>query len=154
MKIKDYQMIKEARVNRNRGLIIGLILIVAIAAIAWFMLRPTSTDTTANQNASDQPAATQPSETPAPPPTVTYSGNGFSPSSVTIKPNQKVTFTNKTSSTIQPSSDPHPQHTDNPELNVGTIAAGGSKSITPQKTGSFGMHEHFNPSNTLKITIQ
>lgn len=55
---------------------------------------------------------------------------------------------------MQFASDPHPQHTDDPEMNIGAISAGQSGSFFANKKGTWGFHDHLNPSMTGKITIQ
>lgn len=111
---------------------------------------------------SQRPSGT-PAATPSPAPntqnaqaaaTITYSANGFSPATTTIKSGQSVTFKNTSSSEVQVDSDPHPIHTDNEDLNVGTIAPGQSKTVVLTKKGAFGFHNHLNPGNTAHITIQ
>ena len=147
----------------KRSTIAVLVLIVAVVVglLVWLAVRPDTNDSSDSQeqaaSETTQPAPAPVSE-PAPPQanvvTVAYDNNGFSPTTITVKSGQTVNFANKTSSTIQPSSDPHPQHTDNSELNAGNISGGSSGTITPKRAGSFGMHDHFNPSHTLNITVE
>lgn len=134
------------------AIIVAVFIILGIGI--WLVARPKPEATTEVAKPTPPPATEQPAQPPAGAIVVSYDDNGFSPAKATVKSGQTLTFTNKASSDIQPSSDPHPQHTDNPELNVGNIAAGQSKSITPTKTGTFGMHDHFNPSHTMSITIE
>lgn len=146
--------------NRSLVIIVIPILIGILAVVAWINRPMDDSNASTSQQTTAQPAPTpdhqQASSQPdaAKSTVVIYDNNGFNPSSATIKSGQAITFKNKSSSTIQPSSDPHPQHTDNPELNVGMVAAGQSKSITPTKIGSFEMHDHFKPGNTFTITVQ
>ncbi|HUC20279.1 MAG TPA: hypothetical protein VMR98_02165 [Candidatus Polarisedimenticolaceae bacterium] len=143
--------------NRSTSIVLALILILVVGVGAWLATRP-------KDDTSSRPSTTQttpPPATPTPTPpasaagsTITYDNNGFNPSAVTVKAGQTLTFTNKSGGTIQPSSDPHPQHTDNAELNVGSISKGQSKSVTPSRTGTFGMHDHLNPSHTLTVTVE
>ncbi len=86
--------------------------------------------------------------------TITYSNEGFSPALTTIKAGDIVAVVNSSTSELQMESDPHPGHTDNSDLNVGLISAGESNNFTATKTGSFGFHNHLNPSDTAKITIE
>lgn len=86
--------------------------------------------------------------------TITYDSSGFSPASVTVKSGDKVEIKNTSSNDVQVQSNPHPLHTDDPDLNVGVISAGQSTTFTVTKTGSFGYHNHLDPSQTGKITIQ
>ncbi len=85
--------------------------------------------------------------------TITYDGNGFSPANVTVKSGDTVTVKNTSSQDVQFDSDPHPVHTDDPDLNLGSVAPGQSGSFKVTKTGSFGYHNHLDPSQTGNITI-
>ncbi|MSU76026.1 hypothetical protein EXS54_00945 [Patescibacteria group bacterium] len=86
--------------------------------------------------------------------TVRYGDNGFSPATVTVKAGSSITFINESNQSINPSSDPHPTHTTNPQLTVGTIDAGESKTITVTKVGQWGVHNHLNPSEKLTVIVQ
>ncbi|HEX7260077.1 MAG TPA: cupredoxin domain-containing protein [Candidatus Saccharimonadia bacterium] len=148
--------------NRTASIIVGLILVVVIGVAVWLATKPAANET--SQQSTSESQTTPPAATPQPAAdqpasestvvTVNYDNNGFNPTTITIKSGQTLTFVNKTSSSIQPASDPHPQHTENPELNVGNVSAGQSKSVTPKKTGTFGMHDHLNPSHTVAITVE
>ena len=85
---------------------------------------------------------------------VDYSDGGFGPGTIMVKSGQMVMFSNKTSSTIEIDSNPHPQHTANTELNVGAIAAGSSKSVTLTRTGKWFIHNHLNPSVNGTIVVE
>lgn len=86
--------------------------------------------------------------------TITYSTNGFSPSSVTIKAGQAVEFKNTSPATVQVNSAPHPTHELFPELNLGSIVAGQSKTATLTKTGTYKYHNHLNPSENGTIIVE
>src|SRR5262245_1320536 len=58
---------------------------------------------------------------------IIYTDEGFQPAELTVKAGTTVTVKNNASDSLQFDSDPHPQHTDNVELNVGFIAKGESK---------------------------
>ncbi len=86
--------------------------------------------------------------------TVTYSDNGFSPSSVTIKAGQSVEFKNSSASAISVNSDPHPTHTLYPELNLDRIDSGQSKLATFTKPGTYTYHNHLDASMRGTIVVQ
>lgn len=86
--------------------------------------------------------------------TITYSNSGFSPSLTTVKSGDVVAVTNSSSNDLQMQSNPHPAHTDDTDLNVGAVKAGATVNFTVTKTGTFGFHNHLNPSDTAEITIQ
>ena len=85
--------------------------------------------------------------------TITYSDNGYSPASLTVKSGTTVTIKNSSSSSIQFDSDPHPAHTANPELNVGSVAPGESKTFTPTTKGSHAYHNHLDSSQTGLLIV-
>jgi len=77
---------------------------------------------------------------------------GFSPSTITMKVGSTLTIKNTDSAPHQPSSDPHPQHTDCPELNAGKpLAQGASYDVVETTPKTCGMHDHLNPS--VKATV-
>lgn len=136
------------------GLIIGIIIVLAIVGLA--LSRHSSTPATGSLPATSLPSTAQsPSQSPAKSAaTITYGANGFSPSTTTVKSGDSVTFVNNTSEEIQVDSDPHPVHTDDTDLNVGSIAPGQSKTVVLTKKGSFGFHNHLDPTDMGRITIE
>jgi plastocyanin len=86
--------------------------------------------------------------------TITYSDSGFSPSKTTVKSGDTVAIKNTSSSDMQFDSDPHPVHTDDEELNAGTVAPGQTVTFTVTTKGTFGFHNHLNPGDTGTIVVQ
>ena len=92
--------------------------------------------------------------------TITITSDGVvSPSTVTIRQGGRVTFTNSSSRNHEMNSDPHPEHTDCPELN----AVGHLESGQQRESGNLnvarrcGFHDHINENNRAlqgAITIQ
>lgn len=92
--------------------------------------------------------------TPSPPtasqPRLTVDANGvLGPKEIVVAPGTRVLFTNNSTRARQVSSDPHPEHTDCPEINqVGFLPGGQTK-----ETGNLnvvrtcGVHDHDDPSN-------
>jgi plastocyanin len=77
--------------------------------------------------------------------TVTIGANGaVSPGSVTINPGESVTFVNNHNVAHQMSSDPHPDHTNCPAINVvGTLDPGQSRTTNALTTSrTCGYHDH------------
>lgn len=88
--------------------------------------------------------------------TITITSSGASPRSITVAAGSTVTFVNNDNTPHDMSSDPHPQHTDCPEVNnAGFIQPGQSRSTTALRTArTCGFHDHNQPSNTsLQGTI-
>jgi plastocyanin len=89
--------------------------------------------------------------------TVTITGSGVYPSSVTVPAGQTVTFVNNDNRPHEIASDPHPQHGSCPsmEAGLGTIGAGQTK-VTHAfaNAGVCRYHDHLDDgNNSLKGTI-
>jgi plastocyanin len=81
--------------------------------------------------------------------TITITSAGVSPKSVTITAGSRVTFVNNDSRPHDMNSNPHPEHTDCPALNVGFISAGASGTSQNLTTvRSCGYHDHNQPDVT------
>jgi plastocyanin len=94
--------------------------------------------------------------TPAGTATVTVTTGGVSPQSLTVARGTRITFVNNDSRTHDMESDPHPAHTDCPELNqVGILVPGQSRqsgALTVPR--SCGYHDHEQPDvRSLQGTI-
>lgn len=89
---------------------------------------------------------------------IVYTDSGFSPSTLTVESGTKISWTNNSQTTIQVASNPHPTHTDNPELTNGSftlsVAPGTSVTVTVTKTGTWGYHNHLNPSAGGTIVVK
>lgn len=154
----------------NKGVIIGIVVAVLVVAGGVFALTNkddnkddtgstpttsnTSTDsqssTPSNENSSNSTSNTDQNAAA----TITYTSSGFSPATLTVKSGTVVTVKNNSSDPLQFSSDPHPQHTDNTELNMSVLAAGKSGTFTVTKMGTWGYHDHLNSSMTGTIDVQ
>ena len=73
----------------------------------------------------------------------------LSPKELVVSPGTRVLFRNQSSRARQVASDPHPEHTDCPEVNqVGFLAAGSVRETGNLNTArSCGVHDHDDPSN-------
>ena len=86
--------------------------------------------------------------------TISYDGSAFEPASVTIKAGQSVKVVNNSQRELDFESDPHPEHTAEPELNAGDIDPGQSKTFTATKAGTWGYHNHLNNSQKGTVIVQ
>lgn len=118
---------------------------------------------------SDSPTTPSPSPSPSPSPTptpspapgnettITISAAGVvSPKSITVSPGTRVTFVNNDTRVHDMNSDPHPAHTDCPEINViGFLTAGQTRLTANLNTvRTCGYHDHNQDTNTnLQGTI-
>ena len=104
-------------------------------------------------------SSSSPTPTPTPGPsgtTITITSSGASPISLEVQLGTQVTFVNSDSRAHNMTSDPHPDHTDCPEINqVGFLAAGQSRQTgNLVRARSCGYHDHDLPNVTsLQGTI-
>ena len=84
---------------------------------------------------------------------ITYTDSGFSPVQVSVKVGDTVTIKNGSKANVQVNSAPHPAHTQFPELNIGAIAPGESKSVKLTTAGTKKYHNHLNPSQSGSIVV-
>jgi plastocyanin len=82
--------------------------------------------------------------------TITMTSNGVSPAVLTVPPGTRVLFINNDTRTREMNSDPHPEHTNCPEINaIGFITPGQTKETGNLNTvRTCGYHDHGNPNNT------
>jgi plastocyanin len=100
---------------------------------------------------------------PTPPPgddgtssTITIASNAVSPKNITVTRGSRVTFVNNDTQSHDMESDPHPVHTDCPEINqVGFLSPGQSRQTGTLNTArSCGYHDHNRDTvESLKGTI-
>lgn len=91
--------------------------------------------------------------------TITISNNAVCPQNVTVPRGSRITFVNNDSRTHEMTSDPHPEHSDCPEINqVGNLVAGQTRQTGNLNTARrCGFHDHIAFENTAlkgSITIQ
>lgn len=106
---------------------------------------------------------TTPVPMPAPAPTgavmekveVDYTNSGFSPKTITIKKGTTVKFVNKSDNKMDVASDPHPIHTNYPAFDQWKSSQKGQNEydFTFEKVGSWGYHNHLNPSDTGTVIV-
>lgn len=131
--------------NVKKMLIVGAILSGALVLSACNLYKVPSGQTGQQQTTTEAPVSGN---------VITYSDSGFSPSSVKVKVGEKVEFKNTSSESVQVNSVVHPTHQLYPELNVGTIASGGSKSVTLTTIGTKKYHNHLSPGQTGEIVVE
>lgn len=140
---------------------VKIILVLIVLAIvgggayaAFHKDGPPSTDTAATNPAEPQASPT-PSDTSAPAAaTITFTDDGFSPAVTTVKAGDTVQVVNKSNQELDFDSDPHPTHTDEPELNIGSIEPGKSGTFTVTQRGHWGFHDHLNPSLHGNLVVE
>ncbi len=87
--------------------------------------------------------------------TVTVTDSGYSPSTLTIKAGDTVSFVNNSTHTVWTASDPHPQHTALPSFDaLKGFAIGTTYSYTFTKVGTWSYHDHQHSSMKGSIVVQ
>lgn len=139
--------------SNTTKVIIALVVVAVIAGGAVLMAgggddtANTGSNGTNNSNNSDGEDA----EVAA---TITYTDSGFSPSSVTVKSGQAIRVVNESSGVVGPSSDSHPAHDQNTELNFPDIDPGQSATMTVTTKGAWGMHNHLKEDHGTTIIVE
>jgi len=137
--------------TRMKKPIFMIIVAVIVLGGGFLLFRMVGTNSSSTSKNDAQSTASTTQQASA---TITFSNSGFTPSKTTVKSGDTVAIKNTSSSDVQMESDPHPAHTDDTDLNVGLVNPGQTKTFTVTKTGTFGFHNHLNPSDTGRITIQ
>lgn len=143
------------------GKVIVAIVIVAVIAVGAVLVMGKKSDdkkaqntTVQNQSSNNTSGSGSDNNNNASDVTIKYNGSSFALSANTIKSGGKVTITNESDDELELASNPHPVHTDNPELNAGDIEAHESKTITLTTKGKWGFHNHYNSSQKGEITVE
>lgn len=85
---------------------------------------------------------------------VTFTDKGFSPTSLTIKKGQTVTFVNNSSGKMWVAANPFPTSSEYPAFNEKSgVSNGSSWSFTFDKTGVWFYHNHYSPAQGAKIVV-
>lgn len=84
--------------------------------------------------------------------TITITNNGVSPATVTVAVGSRVAFLNSSSRAVAMSSDPHPTHTDCPNIDAtGLVQPGQTGTTGPLNTARrCGFHDHNDDTNIGK----
>jgi len=86
---------------------------------------------------------------------INITASGFVPSTVTIHKGDYVMFTNKDTDQHWPASDPHPIHNGYPGFDAKRgLSQGQTYTFQFERTGTFGFHDHLNPTVTGKVIVQ
>lgn len=166
--------------NKNLFLIgLGVVILVA-AGILFFKEKPQPVTTTENPATQSPQSATEVASTSTKdtgvdasvdvhvgtsPVVISFTDNGYSPTSVTIKKGQTVRFVNNATVETWPASANHPSHTVYPEKTAGDclgsafdacrgLKSGESWDFTFNSIGSWGFHDHLhaNKRGTVVVT--
>lgn len=84
---------------------------------------------------------------------IVYTGYGFSPDEFGLAVGATVTIINESSKDLEFASDPYPTNAENPEMNIGRIAPGESKSFQVTKAGLWGYHNNLEPTEHGRLVV-
>lgn len=144
----------------KKGLVAFVAIIIVFAAIFLVMTNKSSAPTPVNGGQSpDNSPSLQPTDSTnntdtAPAIVIAYTNDGFSSKTVTAKVGDVIEVNNQSSQSLQFSSDLHPVHTVNRELNQATISAGAKQTFTVTKKGTFGFHNHLDSRQTGTLIVE
>lgn len=157
----------------NKTLLSVIIIILVIVAIALLIKKHPETnmmptEETTNEQATvpagsptqegvDLSVQTGMSTTVTAPKTVTisYTDNGYVPSTVSINAGDTVKFMNNSSRGMWTASDPHPVHTDFSAFDARkNYNPGESYSFTFTTAGTYGFHNHTHSSDTGEVIVK
>lgn len=136
----------------NGKWLIGIVILVVLVGAIYFLNKNTTTQSTPTPTVASQP--TSPATSTTQQNTVTLTQDGFSPATLTIKAGTKVTWVNKSGTDAAVNSAPHPIHTAYSPLNLGNFSDGEMLSLTFDKAGTYGYHNHLNASQEGTIVVQ
>lgn len=86
---------------------------------------------------------------------VAYNNDGFNPKVIIIKAGQSVTFENISDLIMWVASNPHPAHTDLSGFDERSpVPNGGKYTYTFTTVGTWGYHNHTNPSHGGKVVVE
>lgn len=150
--------------NKKLLVPVGIALVIVIGVSVWAVGTQSNTNDTVSRSSSDtasevstesasvedEAGATSNAEAVV----IRYTNNGFDQPSYTVKKGQPVRVVNESSRTLEFSSDSHPTHQLNDELNLRPLKPGEEESFTPQETGSWGIHDHLKAGETTTLVVE
>jgi plastocyanin len=131
----------EDRRRRDRKLALASLMLAAVACGGGGGGSPV---TPSSPQAPASPVASDPATT------VTITSSGVSPKEIQVAVGGRVTFVNNDNAFHEMTSDPHPIHTDCPEINsVGALGPGTTRQTAAfTRASTCGFHDHGQDTNT------
>jgi uncharacterized protein HemX len=141
------------------GVVLALIMIIiGVGAVLYALTRDSgensNTTTTTTQPTNESDEATDQTQDQAQLPTIVFTDDGFAQSEYRFAEGTAIRVENQSSMDMQFSSNDHPAHRENPELNMALLGAGESGTITPPGKGTYGFHDHINDQYTGTLIIE
>jgi len=143
-------------VSKSLTAVITIITVILIGIGTWWFLSAQPTQPAQTTSSTLAPPETQEPATSAEESngtTIVFTDNGFEQQNYYVAAGQNVTVKNESSIAVEFSSDEHPTHRDNPELNMNALQPGQQESFTPSRSGEWGIHDHLQPQFTTALTV-
>lgn len=141
---------------RNIYIGVVVILFLGIGAFVFFQNTPAKNDSTSSSISTNTENTSSSEVKDAV--TITYTSSGFSPNTVIVKSGGLITWMNNSDGQVQVGANPHPIHTGNKEITGNEFTLdldkGQQKTMTVNKTGTFGYHNHINADETGTIIVK
>jgi plastocyanin len=148
--------------------IIYVILAIIVYGLIYYFIFSKGGSYTPSPSQTYTPPVQQTSQSTSPSPIeaqniVTYTDSGFSPSILSVKKGSTVTFKNTASDDMRVASNPHPIHNGYPTMggcvsstfdSCKNISPGQSWSFKFDIVGTWGYHNHLNPSEGGEVVVQ
>lgn len=137
-------------------IVVGIILIALAGYGVWALTlreptaQPAPSQQTENKTISQDDASDRQLEALV----IRYTDDGFESENYTAKSGQPILVVNESSRTLEFSSDSHPTHRINTELNLAPLQSGEETKFTPEKSGTWGIHDHLKPSAVTKLVVE
>jgi len=98
----------------------------------------------------------QPPPLPSIPPIneIIVTENGFEPTTITVKTNDLVIWKNESGNEATVNSDPHPEHNEFMDLNLGKFPDGFSMQTQFKTPGTYKYHNHLNPEQMGTVIVK
>lgn len=137
--------------NLKKGLILGAVAVLVIVALGFLIKGNGFFTASRATKPANRPMETSRGATI----TVDYTNQGYSPAVARLHTGDTVIFVNGSTHPMWIASDPHPVHSAYPEFDAKrSYAPGESYSFTFEKAGSWGYHNHLQPTDAGKVVIE
>jgi len=150
----------ERRNSKTIWIIATVVVAALLGVVAYVLTMNRQTASTTTTNTTQQKTTEQQPEAPAADATqgsqavtITFTDEGFATKNYTVSAGKEVKVENNSSMQLQFSSDDHPTHTEETELNLAVLAPGESASFTPTKVGAWSFHDHLHDQYTGVLTV-
>ncbi len=144
--------------SKNITIVLVVILVAAIAGVlGWYFTKDDTTNTNSSTTTTITNSSTTNSAAVMEKPeakTVWISESSFTPSVITVKAGDTVTWINKDVPKRQVASDPHPAHTDLSDFVSNELEQDDTFSYTFSEAGEYTYHDHLNPIRLGKVIVE